>query len=98
MQVSMGVAYPELAASADLIRKVVHEEEESFLRTLATGIQLLEKIIAETRANNYQIVDGRVAFELYDTFGFPLDLTELKIGRASCREREYVAGAGEPSQ
>src|SRR5690554_2006072 len=77
MQVSMGVAYPELAASADLIRKVVHEEEESFLRTLATGIQLLEKIIAETRANNYQIVDGRVAFELYDTFGFPLDLTEL---------------------
>jgi alanyl-tRNA synthetase len=74
---SMGVAYPELEARKDLIGKVVHEEEESFLRTLSTGITLLEKIIEETLRQDYKVVDGKVAFELYDTFGFPLDLTEL---------------------
>jgi alanyl-tRNA synthetase len=74
---TMGDAYPELIARQSLIEKVVHEEEESFLRTLSTGISLLEKIIEETKRKEYTVVDGHVAFELYDTFGFPLDLTEL---------------------
>ncbi len=74
---SMGVAYPELISQRELVMKVIKEEEESFLRTLSTGISLLEKIIAENRSKSYNIVSGKVAFELYDTFGFPLDLTEL---------------------
>ncbi|PWD99913.1 alanine--tRNA ligase [Marinilabilia rubra] len=74
---TMGDAYPELKAQKGLIDKVIHEEEESFLKTLATGIALLDKIIDETLQKNYTVVDGKVAFELYDTFGFPLDLTEL---------------------
>ncbi len=74
---TMGDAYPELSAQKTLIEKVIKEEEESFLRTLATGINMLDKIIADTKANKYNVVSGAVAFELYDTFGFPLDLTEL---------------------
>lgn len=74
---SMDGAYPELTARRDLIEKVIHEEEESFLRTLSTGISLLDKIIQETKSKGYNVVPGKVAFELYDTFGFPLDLTEL---------------------
>ncbi|ASB49642.1 alanine--tRNA ligase [Alkalitalea saponilacus] len=74
---TMGTAYPELENRKELIQKVVKEEEDSFLRTLSTGITLLDKIIKDTRENDYKVVDGKVAFELYDTFGFPLDLTEL---------------------
>lgn len=74
---TMGDAYPELIAQQDLVQKVIKEEEESFLRTLATGIGMLDKIIEETKAGNYIVVNGKVAFELYDTYGFPLDLTEL---------------------
>ena len=73
----MGEAYPELTAQKELIDKVVHEEEESFLKTLATGIAMLDKIVEDTLAREYKVVDGKVAFELYDTYGFPLDLTEL---------------------
>lgn len=73
----MGDAYPELKSQKELIDKVIHEEEESFLKTLSTGITLLDKIIEETLSREYKVVDGKVAFELYDTFGFPLDLTEL---------------------
>ncbi|TCO09621.1 alanine--tRNA ligase [Natronoflexus pectinivorans] len=74
---TMGTAYPELENRKDLIQKVIKEEEDSFLRTLSTGITLLDKIIKDTLNNEYKVVDGKVAFELYDTFGFPLDLTEL---------------------
>ncbi|MBI9064280.1 MAG: alanine--tRNA ligase [Marinilabiliaceae bacterium] len=74
---TMGDAYPELQAQHDLISKVIKEEEDSFLRTLETGINLLDKIIKEIKAKDYKVVEGAVAFELYDTFGFPLDLTEL---------------------
>ncbi len=74
---SMGDAYPELMRSKDFIGKVITEEEESFLRTLSTGINLLEKIITDTCGQGHTVVSGKVAFELYDTFGFPLDLTEL---------------------
>jgi len=74
---TMGEAYPELEQQQVLIGKVIKEEEESFLRALDTGIRLLDKIIATTKANSYKVVEGKVAFELYDTYGFPLDLTEL---------------------
>lgn len=74
---SMGNAYPELKDQSELIKKVIKEEEDSFLRTLETGIKLLEKVIAETKANGKDTIDGKEAFVLYDTYGFPLDLTEL---------------------
>ncbi|MDK2842517.1 MAG: alanyl-tRNA synthetase [Anaerophaga sp.] len=73
----MGDAYPELKAQHELIDKVIYEEEESFLKTLETGITLLDNIIERTLSDNYKVVSGKVAFELYDTYGFPLDLTEL---------------------
>ena len=74
---NMGAAYPELLSQKSLIEKVIKEEEESFLRTLETGIKLLDKVMGETRKEGKTEVTGKVAFTLYDTFGFPLDLTEL---------------------
>ncbi len=73
----MGAAYPELEKQKDIISKVIKEEENAFLRTLETGIRLLDKIIEKTKKEGYNIVSGKDAFELYDTYGFPLDLTEL---------------------
>ena len=74
---TMGDAYPELIAQESLIVKVIKEEEESFLRTLETGIKMLDKVMTETKEAGKDVVDGKVAFVLYDTYGFPLDLTEL---------------------
>ena len=74
---TMGDAYPELIAGRELISKVMKEEEESFLRTLETGIRLLDKQMAETRDQGKTVLDGHDAFVLYDTYGFPLDLTAL---------------------
>ena len=74
---NMGNAYPELISQKSLIGKVIKEEEESFLRTLETGIKLLDKVMNETKKEGKTEVTGKVAFTLYDTFGFPLDLTEL---------------------
>jgi len=74
---NMGKAYPELISQKSLIEKVIKEEEESFLRTLETGIKLLDKVITENKEVKNSEVSGKVAFTLYDTFGFPLDLTEL---------------------
>lgn len=73
----MGAMFPELVNQQELIRKVITEEEISFLRTLETGIQLLDQIIRKMKKENYKVVKGKEAFELYDTFGFPFDLTEL---------------------
>ena len=73
----MGTAYPELGEQKDLIAKVMKEEEEAFLRTLETGIRLLDKTMAEAKAAGRTEISGKDAFTLYDTFGFPLDLTEL---------------------
>ena len=88
----MGDAFPELKAQQQLITKVIKEEEDSFLRTLDKGIQLLDKAMAEVKANsqlstlNSQLVlDGVQAFRLFDTYGFPLDLTEL-----ICRENGFT--------
>ena len=74
---TMGDAYPELIAQKELIEKVIKEEEDSFLRTLETGIHLLEKKMEETKATGKKTLSGVDAFTLYDTYGFPLDLTEL---------------------
>ncbi len=73
----MGNAYPELIKQSNIIKKVIIEEEQAFLRTLDTGINRLEHIIKNIKIKDYKVVNGKEAFELYDTFGFPLDLTEL---------------------
>ena len=70
----MGDFFPELKAQQDIITKVIREEEDSFLRTLAKGIQRFDNYLASA---NDKTIDGKFAFELYDTFGFPIDLTEL---------------------
>ncbi len=70
----MGDFFPELKAQQDIITKVIKEEEDSFLRTLAKGIQRFENYLGTA---NDKTIDGKFAFELYDTFGFPIDLTEL---------------------
>lgn len=79
---SMGDAYPELIKGKDLIQRVIKEEEESFLRTLETGIRLLEKKIEELGSN--KTLSGDDAFVLYDTYGFPLDLTALILSEHGC--------------
>ena len=86
----MGKAYPELIAQKTLIEKVIKEEEESFLRTLETGIKLLDKVMTDSRAADKTEIEGKVAFTLYDTFGFPLDLTELIL-----RERDFTVNIDE---
>ena len=70
----MGEFFPEIKAQQQFVTNVIREEEASFLRTLDQGLQLLDKVIAET---NGKTVSGDKAFELYDTFGFPIDLTAL---------------------
>jgi len=73
----MGDDYAELKQQQTLVEKVIKEEEESFLRTLETGIRLLDKQVSDHQATGKNVLEGTVAFQLYDTFGFPLDLTEL---------------------
>ena len=76
----MGGAYPELPAQQELISRVIKEEEDSFLRTLEKGIQLLNGDMDELKKNAKTQLDGEKAFRLFDTYGFPLDLTELICG------------------
>ncbi|HEY0047053.1 MAG TPA: alanine--tRNA ligase, partial [Flavobacterium sp.] len=71
---NMGNSFPEIRSQKTLVMNVIREEETSFLKTLDQGLQLLEKVITES---NGKIIDGQKAFELYDTFGFPIDLTAL---------------------
>ncbi len=73
----MGASYPELPAQKELIKKVVKEEEDAFLRTLDKGMGLLDDLISKAKAENKKEISGIDAFTLYDTYGFPLDLTEL---------------------
>ena len=81
----MGEAYPELSAQQELISRVMKEEEDSFLRTLEKGINLLNGDMDELKAHGKTELDGTSAFRLFDTYGFPLDLTEL-----ICREHGYT--------
>ncbi|MCF0214019.1 MAG: alanine--tRNA ligase, partial [Muribaculaceae bacterium] len=74
---SMGDAYPELAATRELILRVIKEEEDAFLRTLDNGIGLLDGAMRQAREAGKNAISGKDAFTLYDTYGFPLDLTEL---------------------
>ena len=74
---NMGEAYPELPAQRELIMKVIKEEEESFLRTLENGIGMLDEAISQAKKEGKTEISGQQAFTLYDTYGFPLDLTEL---------------------
>lgn len=78
----MGDYFPEIRKGQALVSKVIQEEEESFLRTLDKGIQLLEEIIRNTPG---EVIDGKVVFELYDTFGFPADLTALIAAESNKR-------------
>lgn len=77
----MGEQYPELVKQRTLIEKIIREEEQSFLRTLSNGIAKFEKYVSETETG---VIDGDFAFELFDTYGFPVDLTELMA-----REKGY---------
>ena len=90
---NMGEAYPELKAQQTLIEKVIKEEEDSFLRTLETGIRLLEKTMNEAKAAGKTEISGVDGFTLYDTFGFPLDLTELILREngMTVNEEEFKA-------
>ncbi len=81
----MGEAFPEIAAQKELIMKVMKEEEDSFLRTLANGIKLLSDVMDEVKAAGKSVIPGEEAFKLFDTYGFPLDLTEL-----ICRENNMT--------
>lgn len=69
--------FPELHKQVDLVSRVVKEEEEAFLRTLDKGLKKIDEIVNDTKANNTTVINGKAAFELYDTFGFPIDLTRL---------------------
>ena len=80
----MGGAYPELTAQRELIFRVIKEEEDSFLRTLEKGINLLTNTMDEMKAQGKTELSGKEAFRLFDTYGFPLDLTEL-----ICREHGF---------
>lgn len=84
----MGEAFPEIKAQKGLVENVIKEEENSFLRTLEQGLHLLENVVKETKGNT---VSGVKAFELYDTFGFPKDLTALilKEKGLSFNEQEF---------
>jgi alanyl-tRNA synthetase len=77
LEQQMGSAFPELTKNKNLIGQVIREEEESFLRTLEKGIELLDQVIQKTPGKE---ISGAIAFELYDTFGFPIDLTQLIAG------------------
>ena len=81
----MGAAYPELPAQQTLIERVIKEEEDSFLRTLDKGISLLNSAMEAMKAEGKTMLDGVQAFRLFDTYGFPLDLTEL-----ICRENGFT--------
>ncbi|MBN3519467.1 alanine--tRNA ligase [Algoriphagus lutimaris] len=74
---NFGGIFPEVKQQQEFISKVIYEEEASFLRTLDNGLKILDQIKAELKEKNEHVIPGKTAFELYDTFGFPLDLTSL---------------------
>jgi alanyl-tRNA synthetase len=89
--------FPELQKQIDLVCKVVKEEEEAFLRTLDKGLKKIDDIVNDTNAQNSKIINGKAAFELYDTYGFPIDLTRL-IGQENNLSVDEVAFEAEMLQ
>lgn len=89
----MGDSYPEIKAQKELVKKVIKEEEESFLRTLDNGIKLLDNLMAKAKSEDENMLSGKDAFVLYDTYGFPLDLTELILREngMSLNQQEFDA-------
>lgn len=88
-----GEAYPEIFEKKDYIKKVIRLEEERFQETIDQGLEILKNYVQELKANNKNIIDGEIAFKLYDTFGFPIDLTKeiaeeenLKVDEKSFKE------------
>ena len=83
LSAQFGDVFPEIKEQEDFIKRVILEEENSFLKTLETGLKLLDEIIIKNSGS--KLIDGKTVFELYDTFGFPLDLTALLA-----REKDYT--------
>ena len=74
----MGKQYPELESGMEHISKIIFEEETAFLKTLGKGLKMIDRMVAELRKEKKRdTMPGKAAFELYDTFGFPVDLTQL---------------------
>jgi len=74
---TMGNQYPELNSGKEQISKIIFEEETAFLKTLGKGLKMMEKMINDLRTEHKNVLPGKIAFEMYDTFGFPVDLTQL---------------------
>lgn len=89
--------FPELHKQEDLVCKVVKEEEEAFLRTLDKGLRKIDDIVKDTKQQSSNTINGRSAFELYDTYGFPIDLTRL-IGHENGLEVDEQAFEAEMQQ
>ncbi|GIV28517.1 MAG: alanine--tRNA ligase [Bacteroidia bacterium] len=87
----MGDAFPELKQQQPLIQNIIKEEEHNFLKTLENGLRKIEAIIDELQKQKINIIPGKIAFELYDTYGFPFDLTQLiaREGGMSVDEKEF---------
>ncbi|MTI22441.1 alanine--tRNA ligase [Fulvivirga sp. RKSG066] len=85
--------FPELKAQEDFVMKVIEQEEVSFLRTLENGLKKLDVVKQELEASGEKVVDGKIAFELYDTYGFPFDLTSLiaRENGLSIDERGFIS-------
>jgi alanyl-tRNA synthetase len=74
---NMGNQYPEIKSGQEHIAKIIFEEETAFLKTLGKGLKMIEKMISDLKKEKKNILSGKIAFEMYDTFGFPVDLTHL---------------------
>ena len=77
LALTMGNQYPELISGKEQIAKIIFEEETSFLKTLGKGLKMIDRMIEDLRKEKKNVLPGKVAFEMYDTFGFPIDLTQL---------------------